>query len=159
MILSIFNCGKCGHKLTAQGTLVCAINGKQIDPTGICDKYTESPYHCELCGQHLTASNCVIELGISAPYHLLCHSCSEAMGGCRACKHENICTFRSDTSIREPQIVNQTIQQGNTRIQTQVKNPARIKLTCEKCKCYHGEECCKEEIARCGSFENGITGW
>ena len=135
------------------------MTGQQKEDTDVCSDYSDSPYICEVCGKHLTASNCIIEPGISAPYHLLCPSCSSSIGSCRVCRYANICAFQTDSSIKEPPIILQTIQQGNTRIQTQVKNPARIKLTCEKCKCYHGNECFKEAEIRCGSFENCITGW
>lgn len=159
MIISQYKCNKCAHKIKPQNILLCALTGKPIENTEVCSHYTESPYICEICGKHLLLNDCIIEVGISAPYHTLCTSCSEAIGGCRACKYADICSFRTDSSIQEPPLIVQTIQQGNTRVQTQIKNPARIKLTCEKCDCYHGEECCKETINRCDKFQNCITGW
>ena len=44
-------------------------------------------------------------------------------------------------------------------MQTQVKNPARIKLTCEKCTCYKDGNCLKEENKCCDNFNNAIKGW
>ena len=155
MRISKFSCKECGHNLSNQ----CALSHQPVEENDICGYYTENPIHCEICGDHLISQQVIITAGDSTPYHILCANCYEYLGACQTCTLGNICSFRQDSSIKEPPVILQTIREGNTVIQTQIKNPARIKLTCEKCSCYREGNCCKEEISRCESYHNNITGW
>lgn len=156
MIFSQSKCEKCAHR---QGNNCALSNAPIVDLNASCPHYTESAYICELCGKHLFKEAVNYTYGTQQSHHLICLTCYSSLFTCQTCLNANICSFRTDSSIQEPPLVVQTIQQGNTRVQAQIKNPARIKLTCEKCDCYHGEECCKETINRCDKFQNCITGW
>lgn len=155
MKISTYSCKKCGHHISNH----CALSHQPIEENNICSNYTESPVYCEICGNHLISSQAIITAGNFIPYHILCVKCYKYIGACQTCTLGDICSFQQDSSIKEPLTIPQTIRQGNATIQTQVKNPARIKLTCAKCSCYREGNCCKEEISRCANYHNNITGW
>ena len=149
-----FTCKRCKHR---QNNICLLLHQEIIDEDYGCVKFTDSPYVCELCGTHVILGT--IFDGMEYPYHLLCNDCASKIGTCTTCTLAQICTFRTDNSVKEPPVIPQTIRQGNTIIQTQIKNPARIKLTCEKCPCYMSGECLKEEGIGCENHQLNIEGW
>lgn len=148
-------CSKCGHHLDG----LCLLLRTKITEDSFCPEYTESPYTCEMCGNHIPTTKVMYEAGIKTPWHLLCTECSQKLSSCVACKHSQICSFQQDTSIKEQPYIAKTMQHGVAIMQTQVKNPQRIQLTCTKCPCYINEACLKEENSRCEKFQNYVTGW
>ena len=149
-----FNCKKCKHKQNN----ICLLNHQTTEDNLSCAYYTDSPYICQLCGNHILQNNITIFEG-NESFHLLCNNCASKITICDTCKQAQICSFRTDSTIKEQPIIPQTIRQGNTITQTQMKNPARIKLTCEKCTCYIYGECLKEAGIGCEKHKLNIEGW
>ena len=145
-----FTCKRCKHRQNN----VCLLTHQTTEDNLSCAHYTDSPYVCQLCGNHILQGNITI-----IEKHLLCNDCASNIGTCITCELTQICTFRTDNTIKEPPVIPQTIRQGNTVMQTQIKNPARVKLTCEKCSCYINGECLKEAGIGCEKHKLNIEGW
>ena len=73
------------------------------------------------------------------------------------CKEAHICDFETNSSSL-PKQVQQTSRQGNMVMQTVVKNPERIRITCEKgCKCWSDEFGCLKQNGICSNYEEVIS--
>ena len=138
-------CKKCKHYQNGQ----CLILNSPREENQFCSNYTDSPYICELCGNHLISSQVLYEQGKQTPWHMICGNCFTAITTCKVCSYNNYCAFAQDASIKETPYTMQTIRQGNSIIQMQAKNPKRIELTCKKCKCFHNDSCLREEDSQC----------
>ena len=146
-------CGRC--TLRNQVTGVCQVFNKKVENTECCPAYTSVTFQCETCGQ--TMSNPIIytQEG-SEKYYLVCGHCAPQLNGCAICTCET-CDFQSNPSPT-PLYVTQQVRQGNAIMQTQVRNPERVKITCEAgCKCWDPEEkSCNRECGGCGKFINKL---
>lgn len=109
---------------------------------------------CCICKQE--TRRCIID---QETLQAICLHCYQLVGHCATCKHQAQCSFQSDPSPL-PHIVRQQIQQGPAFIVTDVKNPERIRITCQNgCKCSDGEiGCWKENAAQvCGNYEEDLN--
>lgn len=132
----------------------CIINQncslRAIDPSN-CSKPIKSDnlLTCDICGKQYLPRGATVEVHSGK---VICPTCAQQMAACGACAHSKICTFETDPSPI-PKIVVQTVQQGNMRIQQQVRNPAREEITCKNCKCYNEEyHCMRTFLSRCVNF-------
>ena len=109
---------------------------------------------CSLCHKELENERLVtIDILQDGSNRLVCLNCSQILGTCYLCKHKE-CKFETDENCKLPKIVTQTIRQGNMIQQFQIKNPERIKETCEKdCLCYINNKCIREFCKKCEYFE------
>ena len=81
-----------------------------------------------------------------------CLRCKDLFGTCAMCVNAEICPFQT-SDIDIPPIVMQTIRQGPVTMQQQIKNPDRIRETCQKlCPCFHEEFACLKENGTCGNY-------
>ena len=113
-----------------------------------CAHYVEHLEECGICGKKLPKGE-VIDATNPADVFYICPSCEQLLGTCNTCEKARKCSFNSDPSTL-PKIIPQTIRQGNTVMQTQVRNPERVKITCAKnCACYHAEMGCLREESQC----------
>lgn len=105
---------------------------------------------CDICGNKLLKEEAVYEDG-----KIICRGCSNRSSSCYRCVHGAECSFQTDPSPLPLQI-QQTIRQGNVIMQTLVKNPERIRQTCQNgCPCWSEEfECCKENYQTCGNYKD-----
>lgn len=85
--------------------------------------------------------------------YIMCANCFQMTKSCTFCLEAYACPFEtSDNPL--PKQVQQTIRQGNAVIQTIVKNPERIRETCQKgCKCWSEEFGCLKENGICGNYK------
>ena len=82
----------------------------------------------------------------------LCGRCLKIPAQCGLCEKAQICPFETDSSPL-PKVVMKTIQQGNMMLQTQIKNPERIEITCKtQCPCFSEEFGCLKENGICGDY-------
>lgn len=146
-------CAKCGHYQMGQ----CLLTHEPAKDTALCIYYTESPYICEKCGRHLTQETVNYTYGTKP--HIICGECYQHLFTCVSCKCGHTCKFEQDSTVPEPTYVMQQIRQGPSIIQTQVKNPKRINLTCRvNCPCFVNEVCLKE-IGSCDKYECSVPNW
>ena len=127
---------------------VCGLSGKTITADGYCDEHRRSISKCSICG------NIVLSNGVIDDTHLICWNCFSSLKTCVACKNANICRFETDPSSL-PKVVQKQVRRGNMTAVTQVKNPERVRATCEKgCKCFSKEKgCLKENNTACKNQE------
>lgn len=126
---------------------VCALSGLKIEAKDYCSKHRTSLTKCSICGNVILA-DAVIDNG-----HLICQSCFSILKTCKTCHFGNVCEFQTNPSPI-PQMINKQIRQGNMVAVTQVMNPERIHITCEKgCKCFDKENGCLKQNGMCGNQE------
>lgn len=153
-------CGKCGHYKNN----ICLLTNLEVDKNDLCRNYTESPYICEICGNHLTLKKVIFTYGQNNPFHMICPTCISFINTCQTCKSVNTCKFVEDQTISEPpyimkQNVIEQLRQGPAIIQQQVKNPKRINLTCKvNCPCFINEQCNREN-GSCDKYQCSVENW
>ena len=127
----------------------CQLTGLEFQPLDMaCAHYVEHLEECGICSKKLPKGE-VIDATNPADVFYICPSCEQLLGTCNTCEKARKCSFNSDPSSL-PKIIPQTIRQGNTVMQTQVRNPERVKITCAKnCACYHAEMGCLREESQC----------
>ena len=109
--------------------------------------------HCDRCGMEVSA-NSLILTEQKGKWSKICGACQNLMGLCHTCARKYECSFNTSPSQTEPFIM-QEIRQGNTVFRQRVKNPERVRETCQKdCKCFSEEFGCLREINQtCGNYE------
>lgn len=111
--------------------------------------YKDSYETCDLCGQP------VLEKGVhDLDYKMyLCQDCAHKIGTCELCKTASSCAFQTDPDPT-PQMVQQTVRQGNMTATMPVKNPSRIAITCKKgCPCFDEKNGCLREFNSCTKWQ------
>ena len=103
---------------------------------------------CGVCGHAVPWANTVYDEG-----RILCPACVARMGTCTLCEEAKHCAFNEDTDCTLPKMVIRTLHQGNHTIQTQTRNPERIKAICSSCVCWNQEEeFCNRECMNCNKW-------
>lgn len=101
---------------------------------------------CDFCGQPAT----IID---AETFTLFCDRCFSVTKTCGACIKSIQCDFETNPSPL-PKQVQKTIRQGNMVMQTVVKNPDRVAITCKNgCPCFHEDFGCLRENGTCGNYE------
>lgn len=94
--------------------------------------------------------------GAEPAWLVMCQRCFSFTKTCALCVEGRSCLFETSDSPL-PKQVQQTIRQGNAVIQTIVKNPERIRETCQKsCKCWSDDFGCLKQNGTCGQYKEGI---
>lgn len=110
---------------------------------------TANLFTCEMCGSKYLPHKATIEAHTGK---VICPTCAQFMAACGSCQFSEGCAFETDPSPL-PKVITQTIQQGNMRIQQQIRNPAREEITCKNCKCYNEtNHCMRPFLSRCVNF-------
>lgn len=139
-------CNTCGFS-GLNAPQVCALSGLKIDADDYCSKHRRNLIKCSICGQ-IIVSDGIIDNG-----HLICKVCFSNSNSCIICRFGNTCSFQTDPSPL-PKMINKEVRQGNMIAVTQVMNPERIHITCEKgCKCFDKENGCLKQIGSCPNRE------
>ena len=99
---------------------------------------------CPKCGNRVHRSQGVVLENLE----VVCENCSHST--CANCKNCG-CAFVEDKSM--PDVVMQTIQQGNMTMQQQVKNPEKIRKHCTNCPCFHEEIGCLKPFGKCINYQ------
>lgn len=126
---------------------MCGLAGWQITDTDFCSKHRRSVMTCDTCGRVIVSG------GVYFDNHLICNHCLSLLGTCEICRFGNTCEFETNPSPL-PKFVQKEIRQGNMSAVTQVMNPERIHITCEKgCKCFDKKNGCLKQIGSCPNGE------
>ena len=128
----------------------CARLQTKVDlQADICPFYSNVPYICAVCNRIGSAEDIFID---SKTNKYLCGDCLAAASTCKLCANATSCDFESNPSPL-PKVVMQNIRQGNMMIQTQVRNPERVKITCANgCICYQNSVCMRQ-MGSCGNHK------
>ena len=115
-----------------------------------CPHYTSvEPAACRFCGAH-TLDPLLFEAA-DGSFDYICGNCKQKSGTCALCEKGRRCLYQ-EYSGPLPQMIMQTIRQGNAIMQTQVPNPEVIRATCHFCECWDGEGCGRE-FGTCGKYQ------
>ncbi len=139
-------CGKCAYHDPRAG--ICVLRKCQVTDSDYCSSYTNTPTVCATCQTYILGRAFLHETRNG--YIEVCERCTRALPTCAGCINGAHCAFEEDPNPM-PKVVMQTIRQGNAVMQTQVRNPERVKLFCEKCSCWDSEDkACNREFGCCG---------
>ena len=126
---------------------VCALYNVKRANDEYCSDHRNSLVTCSICG------NVILSDGIINDGHLICRNCFSNSETCKICRFCDVCEFETNPSPL-PKAVQKQIRQGNMTAVTQVMNPERIHITCEKgCKCYDAQKgCLKQKNGSCSNI-------
>lgn len=128
---------------------VCALYGVKKEDDGYCDQHKRDDIlTCDICGSPIMPSASIIDGD-----HIICPNCFSNIRSCQICRNSNICTFKTDPSTIPP-MISKEVRNGNSIFVTQVMNPERVRITCQKgCKCYSPENGCLRQSGTCSNQE------
>lgn len=109
---------------------------------------------CCKCGLDFEPQGAILSPKSDGSFNILCPHCALLFGHCHTCTKAKTCSFEQSNSSHEPFIM-QEIRHGNSIIRQRVKNPERVRETCQKdCKCFSEEFGCLRQINQtCGNYE------
>ena len=118
-----------------------------------CNYHTLELNPCALCGNHMPKGTQFIDVTIPGKTIIYCGNCKQHISHCPTCVNGKECRFETDPSPL-PKIVQQEIRQGNMISVTTVRNPERIRETCQNgCPCFDTEFGCSRQINYCGNYK------
>ena len=147
----IKTCATCG--LYDKNTNVCRLLKVQQSDDNFCSRHQEHLHNCEKCQRLVPKTSYAIVSSLDG-FHILCLDCTPKLTTCHFCTKGQTCDFETNPSTL-PKIVQKKIQQGPIVQIIQVKNPERIKITCQNgCSCWNTEDnACDKEINYCKNYE------
>ena len=149
------SCSTCGF--AALNLPECPVIHSPIDPSAnqSCPYWTAEINYCAICRNPIL-KHPIFFNSIDGSLKAVCKGCKEHFGSCGVCSKSTACDFETNPSTI-PKAVMKSFQQGNMITQTQIKNPARIDLTCRiNCECFSEEFGCLRENGTCGKYEGAI---
>ena len=133
----------------------CKISGQPtISHNVACASFSSQRYECDICHRQIHHTEVIYD---SKSNKIICSDCGNRLSTCDNCHNGNICVFETDPSPLPKQIQKQ-IRQGNMFGQTIIKNPERVRQTCEKgCPCWNTEtESCNKQLRYCANIQEVI---
>ena len=118
-----------------------------------CPLHTSTISVCDMCGQQFLGKP-IISVDSDDTILSICPNCDQHYSKCQTCRGAAQCSFETDP-IAIPKVIMRTTQQGNTVIQHQVINPARVEATCKQgCACWNDEEnlCNRQSLGFCPNY-------
>lgn len=145
-------CGDCG--LWKANNRACPYFQEPMneDEPG-CPKFQGELDVCQICGRGIIGKSILNYDTQSSAVYTVCQSCDSKLYTCGTCKMVTVCDFETNPVPLE-KYIQQEIRQGNMVAATTVKNPERIRETCQKnCKCFSQEFGCMRTNNECGNWE------
>lgn len=133
----------------------CKISGQPaISHNVACASFSSQHYECDICHRQIHHTEVIYD---SKSNKIVCSDCCNRLSTCDNCHNGNICLFETDPSPLPKQIQKQ-IRQGNMFGQTIIKNPERVRETCQKgCPCWDTEtESCNKQLRYCANIQEVI---
>ena len=133
----------------------CKISGRPaISHNVACASFSSQRYECDICHRQIHHTEVIYD---SKSNKIICSDCGNRLSSCDNCNNGNICLFETDPSPLPKQIQKQ-IRQGNMFGQTIIKNPERVRQTCQKgCPCWDTEtENCNKQLRYCSNIQEVI---
>lgn len=134
----------------------CRLYNKAVKDTDFCSEHAKELPTCECCGNlYIGKSYLIAEMkdDVATVNAVICSSCNQGYNTCRTCTQGDICSFETDPSPL-PKVVQKQIKQGNMTAVTQVMNPERVAITCQKdCPCWSLDfSCSKQNHGTCQQY-------
>ena len=118
-----------------------------------CPKFQGELPICSLCGRPFIGSAILNYDTHTQSVYVVCPQCDKHLYTCATCKQGRYCDFETNP-VSLPKMIQKEIRQGNMVAVTTVKNPERIRETCQKnCKCFSAEFGCMKTNNECGNWE------
>jgi hypothetical protein len=132
---------------------ICLLTNTQKTDNDYCSNRQEHIFVCEKCNNPVIKDTYAI-VNENTEHHIVCLNCISKLTTCYFCTKGQTCDFETNPSTL-PKIVQKKIQQGPIVQIIQVKNPERIKITCQNgCPCWNTEDnACDKEINYCKNYE------
>ena len=112
-----------------------------------CPYYATDIAVCSVCGSTF------LDGVIDESGRTFCKNCNSKFGTCAMCEKATECLFESDPSPI-PKIIRQTTQQNGMYIQQDIRNPDRIRQTCQNgCSCFNEDLGCLKQNGTCGNYK------
>ena len=150
-------CKTCGY-LHPQHP-VCQLRREQVDPIeDFCSKHREiyELTTCCICGEPVLNINLLLDVQEDGTIRYMHTACGHSLNTCGACQYRSNCEFETNPDPM-PKVVMQTIRQGNMVMQTQIRNPDRIRKFCHECPCFDPENECLKQFNCCGKYIEKTT--
>ena len=145
------NCAVSQPNLKASTGRVCLRYNTEVSDTDFCSKRVKNnnAQTCGLCGKLILGKSFIVDSNV------ICSNCINQLDKCNTCKHRNECSFETDPSSI-PKEVQRTVRQGMMTMMTTVKNPERIKITCQNgCPCYQeATGVCGKSSGTCALYQS-----
>ena len=145
-------------RLDVETGRVCNRTRSAVKDTDFCSHHAKELWKCDCCGNQFWSTPYIImnatEDGVVDSIDAcICPQCNHNLYTCRTCQNMDKCKFESDPSPL-PKVVQKTIQDGFITTVTQVMNPERIAITCEKgCPCWSQNfGCSKQNHGTCQQY-------
>ena len=146
-------CGQCAY-WRYQGGNCPFLKARLPEINPACSRFIGDFYDCDLC--HNLTPSVIIDITDETP-SIVCDNCFSQYGKCPTCLETSSCRFQTDPSPL-PKVVMKTIRNGNMTMQSQVKNPERVAITCEKgCSCFSQEDGCRRDLGSCENHRHFTT--
>ena len=149
-------CQTCGY--SSLNTEQCPLIGYkyQQNEKDICPHWTRELVVCGRCNKIIPIRNYCLTKFSDGTYKPICENCLKLSGACGGCLKSTTCDFETNPSPI-PKAVQKRIQQSNQIMVVTVKNPDRIRETCQKnCECFSEEFGCLRENGTCGNYEGAF---
>lgn len=133
----------------------CKISGQPaISHNVACASFSSQRYECDVCHRQIHHTEVIYD---SKTNKIVCSDCCNRLSSCDNCYNGHLCLFETDPSPLPKQVQKQ-IRQGNMFGQTIIKNPDRIRQTCQKgCPCWDTEtESCNKQLQYCANIQEVI---
>ena len=133
----------------------CKISGQPAISHNIaCASFSSKRYECDICHRQIHHTEVIYD---SKTNKIVCSDCCNHLSSCDNCNNGHICLFETDPSPLPKQVQKQ-IRQGNMIGQTIIKNPDRVRETCQKgCPCWDTEtESCNKQLRYCANIQEVI---
>lgn len=129
------SCGNCAlWHLNGKTDDVCPRLNIPVAKKDMCPFHQYNIPTCQICGRQVIGAP-ILDVSDDET-HLMCADCANAGSSCQTCGKSSYCAFEHDSICKEPPYINRVVQQGNMRMQTQIRNPERVKATCFFCPCF-----------------------
>ena len=145
-------------RLAALSQNKCQLTGLHITADDYCSRHTtESLSTCFACHRALLPEGTILVEGNDS-YLTFCQECASNLSSCAFCTGLETCEFNTNPDPM-PKATVQQMRQGNMIMQTQVKNPERVKKFCHSCRCWNTEreECFRDYGVGCIKHESVIN--
>lgn len=148
-------CKTCRLAALAQNR--CQLTGLPITADDFCSRHTiEALDICHSCHRPLLPKGAILVKGNDS-YLTFCQECTSKLSSCAFCLKAEVCEFETNPDPM-PKVTVQQMRQGNMVMQTQIRNPERVKKFCHSCHCWNAKEemCFKEYEVGCIKHESVI---
>lgn len=145
-------CGDCG--LWKANNRVCPFFQEPMDADEAgCPKFQGELAQCQICGRGIVGKAILNYDTHTQAVHTVCGNCDNVLYTCRTCTCGKLCDFETNP-VQLPKMVQQEIRQGNMIAVQTIRNPERVRETCQKnCKCFHADFGCLKQNGECLNWE------